>query len=529
MSFDMATHPPVAVNDENSVLKEGWRGQTFDHLRFDLNEDPGVRNFQLKEIKFADDAAFSESYPITFQDVAGVPGVTADIFVTTGFDTWGGAQIAKGIPVSGGVNTFTWNGTDVNGAKLPNGTYWVWMTMSSGGGVGSAHSTGPVRIERPVPPTPSFFVPLNPARLLDTRNGTGGNIVKLDSRVFTELDVTGVGGVPETGVTAVVMNVAVAQPTAAGFITVWPSGEPRPLVASLNFLPLQIVPNLVTVKLGANGKVNLFNSAGNVNLVADVMGYYTDVEPASGGRFTAVTPSRLLDTRDGTGTNGATNPIPTQQAINLKVTGVGGVPAAGVSGVALNVTVDSPTQPGYLQVWPTGEPQPFTATHNFVPNLTVGNLVLAKVGVGGNVSIFNSSGTTHVVADVVGYFSVTGSAFVPTAPRRLLDTRDGTGGRLGALGGNSDFPVRLATADPIPGSATAAVMNVISVESSLPSYITAWPTGAPRPLAATMNPRPGVPVPNQAYLKLGGGGHLSLYNFQGSTHLVIDAFGYFVG
>jgi hypothetical protein len=44
-----------------------------------------------------------------------------------------------------------------------------------------------------------------------------------------------------------------------------------------------------------------------------------------------------------------------------------------------------------------------------------------------------------------------------------------------------------------------------------------------------MNPRSGVPVPNQPYLKLGPGGQLSLYNFQGSTHLVIDVFGYFVG
>ena len=528
MTFDLATLPPDAVNDENSILKEGWRGQTLDHLRFDLNEDPGTRSFQLNEIKLADDAAFTDSYPITFVDAAGVPGTTADIFVTTGFNTWDGVQIAKGVPVGGGVNTFTWNGTDLNGAQLPNGTYWVWMTMTSAGGVGSAHSTGPVRIERPVPATPSFFVPLNPSRLLDTRNGTGGNIVKLDAGVFTELDVTGVGGVPETNVTAVVMNVAVADPTAAGFITAWPSGEPRPLVASLNFLPFQVVPNLVTVKVGANGKVNLFNSAGNVNLVADVMGYYTDLEPASGGRFTALTPARLLDTRDGTGTGGATNPIPTQQSINLKVTDVGGVPATGVTGVALNVTVDSPTSSGFLSVWPTGEARPFTATHNFVPNLTVGNLVLAKVGANGQVSIFNSSGATHVVADVVGYFSGTGAAFVPTAPRRLLDTRNGTGGHNGTVGPSSSIDVVLATGDPIPGNASAAVMNVISVDSSQQSYVTAWPTGSPRPLAATMNPRPGVPVPNQAYLKLGDGGALSLYNFAGSTHLVIDAFGYFV-
>jgi len=124
MTFDMATLPPQAVNDENSILKEGWRGQTFDHLRFDLDEDPGVRNFQLNEIKFADDAAFSDTYPITFQDMAAVRGTTADIFVTTGHNSWDGAQIAEGIPVNRGINTFTWDGTDTTGTKLPNGTYW---------------------------------------------------------------------------------------------------------------------------------------------------------------------------------------------------------------------------------------------------------------------------------------------------------------------------------------------------------------------------------------------------------------------
>ena len=41
-----------------------------------------------------------------------------------------------------------------------------------------------------------------------------------------------------------------------------------------------------------------------------------------------------------------------------------------------------------------------------------------------------------------------------------------------------------------------------------------------------MNPRPGVPVPNQAYLKLGTDGRLSLYNYTGDTDVVIDVFGY---
>ena len=135
--------------------------------------------------------------------------------------------------------------------------------------------------------------------------------------------------------------------------------------------------------------------------------------------------STLVTARD---VRGAIGPVGPGQSINVQVTGLADVPASGVSGVALNVTADSPTAEGYLTVWPTGEGQPGASSHNFVPGLTVANLVLAKVGAGGQVSIFNSAGTTHVVADVVGYFSAGGGRFVPVSPQRIVDSRFGIGG-----------------------------------------------------------------------------------------------------
>ena len=66
--------------------------------------------------------------------------------------------------------------------------------------------------------------------------------------------------------------------------------------------------------------------------------------------------------------------VPGGQSIDLQVTGVGGVPASGVSGVALNVTVDGPTGTGFVTTWPTGEPRPNASTHNFSPGLTAANL-----------------------------------------------------------------------------------------------------------------------------------------------------------
>ena len=518
MTLDLATNPAVAVNDESTVLKAGWRGLHISALRFDLEEDPGARDFSLNDIRLADDAAFSAgTYPISFN--SSVSG-TAEVFVTTTEGSWNGTSVGT-MAVVPGTNTFNWNGSG-----MPNGTYWVYTTVHSGNTVGSAYSTGPVRIERPVPSTPSCFVPLNPARLLDTRDGTGGNISALASQTLTELRVTGVGGVPPTGATAVVLNVTVDAPLTSGFITAWPSGEGQPTVSNLNYVAGQTVPNLVTVKVGANGRVNLYNSEGYTHLVADVVGYYTAAAGATAcaGRFTAVTPKRLLDTRQGAGT-----PVGAGQAINLAVTGGATTVPAGASGVALNVTVDQPSSAGYLTVWPTGSPQPLASSHNFVPGLTIANLVLAKVGTGGQVSIFNSAGGTHVVVDVVGYFSTAGGTFVPTSPQRIVDSRLGIGARVGGpLGQGQQIDVDVAGVAPVPANATAAIVNVTSVNSSLPSFITVWPAGAAMPTASTLNPRPGVPVPNLAYLKLGSSGRLSLFNNTGSTDYIVDVFGYVV-
>ena len=522
LTIDLATTPAVAVNDENTTYKAGWRGLHVSALRFDLNEDPGARDFSLNEIRLADDAAFSSgTYPISFSaDTAG----TADIFVTTDPASWSGTPVGT-INAAVGANTFQWNGSG-----LPNGTYWVYVVLRGGNGVAAARSTGPVRIERPVVATPSCYVPLNPARLLDTRTGQGGNISALSSQAMTELPVVGVGGVPPTGATAVVLNVTVDAPLTPGFITAWPSGEGQPTVSNLNYVPGQTVPNLVTVKVGANGRVNLYNSQGYTHLVADVVGYYTAATAGCTGRFTAVTPGRVLDTRNGTGQGGSTAPVGNSSTINVKVTGVAGVPSTGVSGVAVNVTTDQPTSSGFLTVWPTGEAQPLASSHNFVPGLTVANLVLAKVGTDGQISIFNSSGSTHVIADVVGYFSASGGTFVPVSPQRIVDSRFGVGtGVNGPLGQGQSIDVAVGGVPPVLQSATAAIVNVTSVNSTEQSFITVWPTGTARPTASTLNPRIGVPVPNLAYLKLGTGGHLSIYNNSGSTDYIVDVFGYIVG
>jgi len=77
--------------------------------------------------------------------------------------------------------------------------------------------------------------------------------------------------------------VTVAGSTSSGFVTAWADGTERPLASNLNFLPGQIIPNLVVVPVGEDGMVDLYNgSPGSTQLVADVAGYYLSGTPGSG-------------------------------------------------------------------------------------------------------------------------------------------------------------------------------------------------------------------------------------------------------
>ena len=119
------------------------------------------------------------------------------------------------------------------------------------------------------------FGSLAPSRLLDTRTGVGAAQAAVGAHGIVHLQVTGRGGVPASGVSAVVLNVTVTAPSGAGFVTVYADGTALPGASNLNFVPGQTVPNLVIAPVGADGKVDLYNgSNGTVQLIADVDGYF---------------------------------------------------------------------------------------------------------------------------------------------------------------------------------------------------------------------------------------------------------------
>ncbi|WP_316522115.1 PKD domain-containing protein [Kitasatospora brasiliensis] len=228
------------------------------------------------------------------------------------------------------------------------------------------------------------FASVAPARLLDTRSDN----TPLVAGNARKLKIAGFGGVPANA-TSAVLNVTATDSASPGFVAVYPGGTPRPAAGSnLNTVPGRNIANQVVVPLGADGSVEIFTNAARSHLVVDVFGYYG----ADGkGLFTPVMPSRLLDSRD----SGPFGPFTGRT--------VGGVPA-GATAAVVNLTATGTTEPTHLTAWATGTAKPGTSSLNASPGLDVPNHTTIPVDGQGRFDIANNAGTTHVIADLFGYY-----------------------------------------------------------------------------------------------------------------------------
>jgi hypothetical protein len=363
---------------------------------------------------------------------------------------------------------------------------------------------------------------LAPQRILDTRSGLGrgGHIGKVGAGETIVITVIGVGGVPLTGVDSVVMNVTATNPTAAGFLTLWPTGGVQDDVSTLNFVAGQTVANLVTMSTNALGQVSLFNEQGQTDVIFDIGGYYASAGGARGDRFTALAPARVLDTRVGVGRPaGRIATAPFDVAV-LPALPVGAAPTA----VALNVTVVGPSTWSYLTVFPSGQPQPDVSDLNYVAGQTAANQVIVPVSPTGTISVANEFGTIDVIVDVVGFYhsSRVGEIgrFIHFEPYRWFDSRVDTEVFGGKLHNGEGLVI-----GPDLTWVSAYVMNVTVTGAEAPGYVTAFPSTNDAPLASALNFATGQTVANHVIV---GATPTSTFDVTGGpTHLIIDVFGAF--
>ncbi|WP_370412637.1 FlgD immunoglobulin-like domain containing protein [Streptomyces fradiae] len=415
--------------------------------------------------------------------------------------------------------TFAWDGRDDHGRGVAAGRYTYVLTLQPADGAGTAQRvTGTLDAwDIGLTTLPGTFRPLTPARLMDTRTGLGAPKAKVGPGKTVTLKVAGAGGVPATGVSAVVLNVTAVSPTAAGFVSVYPSGTHRTSASNLNFTAGQTVPNSVVVPV-FDGKVTFYNNSGSTDLLADVSGFYQ--EDRAGAGYQPVTPRRLMDTRTGLGAPKA--------KVGARGTVTLAVPETSAKAVVLNVTATNPTKASHVSVQPYGAPGAPVSNLNFTAGQTVANHVVVPV-VDGKVTFYNAAGTVDLIADVAGYFTQDAhGVFTAMQPLRVLDTRyyyDVPPARIGA---GQTRTLWVGGRGIVPADVTAVVLNVTVTGPTATGYVSVYPYGTARPSVSSVNFTAGRTVPNLVVVPVKDG-QITFYNHAGSIDLIADIAGYYTG
>jgi hypothetical protein len=443
----------------------------------------------------------------------------------------------------------------------PPGTDTVTATYSGDSNFGS--SSGPVAVVV----TSGDYTPLVPTRICDSRpgnfshlsgpstqcNGPGNAGSAIGGGGTKVINVAGNFGVPANA-TAVILNVTMVNPTAPGYLTVYPTGAPQPFASNLNYTAGEIVPNLVEVGTGTNGQVTLYSSAQS-DIVVDVEGYVSTTAPsgAGAGLYSPLpAPDRICDTRAGNysslsggdaqcnGPGNSGERLNAGGTVSVQVGGLDGIPS-NVTAAVLNVTVANPSAGGFLTVFPEGATQPTASNVNYAAGQVTANRVtvpLSSNGTPGRISIY-SSAQADVVVDVSGYYSAAGGSgatfTTETAPVRICDTRAGNPSQLSGsanqcngktIDSSGNLTLQVAGLAGVPAGAKAVVVNLTAVSPTMPTYLTVYP-GPTLTTSSDLNPAAGEVRANLSVAKVNANGTVTVYNSTGSVNVVVDVLGWY--
>jgi hypothetical protein len=371
---------------------------------------------------------------------------------------------------------------------------------------------------------PSEYVPISPARVIDTR--VTGTPVGQGSTMTVDLSSR-----TPSNATSVVLNVTGTAPTGYTFVSVYPTGEALPISTSLNLVPGQTRANQVSVALGTNRSITLYNNAGSTHLIVDLDGYYVD---GLASVYNPVTPGRLLDTRFGPGPIGQIGPGGT---VDVSFPWLSNTATA----VTFNLTGVGATTNTFVSAYPLGQPVPLASTLNLGPGETVPNQVTVALGANKTVRVFNGNGAVHLILDMVGFYdTAVGYQFVAATPERAFDTRLPRPQQpplppLPPKPLDTSYYIALGgwgeVTDEVAIMAVAA--NLTGTNPNFGQHVIVYPGGATIPNTSNLNLVPGQTAPNAVNVGIGydpqvGARTINFVNSAGQTDLIFDIFGYFV-
>ncbi len=367
------------------------------------------------------------------------------------------------------------------------------------------------------------FVAATPCRVVDTRwaDGTLGGppIPGQSSRDF--VIPNGPCKIPSTAA-AYSLNVTVVPHGTLGYLTVWPSGQPRPVISTLNSIDGRVKANAAIVPSGTGGSISIF-ATNMTDVVLDIDGYFV---PATSSTlaFFPLTPCRVADTRWSSGPLGGPYLAGAKERDFPVLSSTCNIPYS-AQAYSLNFTAVPRAPLGYLTVWPTGQSKPLVSTLNALTGAVVANAAIVPAGLSGATSVF-ATDDTDLVIDIDGYFAPANSgsgalSLYTLAPCRVLDTRETTGTFSGTLAVNV-----LPSACHVP-SAQAYALNatVVPQYGHLLGYLTLWPDAEGRPVVSTLNALDGAITSNMAIVPTLNGS-IDAYATN-PTDLVLDIFSYF--
>ncbi len=345
-----------------------------------------------------------------------------------------------------------------------------------------------------------------PVRVLDTRIGQGAPQGKLRPGSVLRLRIDGIA---QRGETVVLLNLTSDQPTAAGHVSAWPCGSSVPKTSILNVTPGRAIPNMVALEYTSDGVC--FSSSTPVHLIADLTGVTTQ------GEIRGVDPQRLFDSRQ------SRTVLPGREH-RFEIAGTPGIPG-GADAAGVNVTVVNPRADGWVLVKPCGAPSS-ASTINFRRNEVVPHFTFTALESGALCVV--TLVETDLIIDTFAWMA-SDSELEMVTPNRALDTRNGQGGRRGALRNGDKIEVQIAGRAGVKNNADTATVNIVGVEPVANGHVTAWPCDEREPTSSVLNLWPGMLRSNQAMLSLAGSGKLCLRaTIAGSSgvHLVLDVVGY---
>ncbi len=410
--------------------------------------------------------------------------------------------------------TASLNGTSANGSV---------QLIATPGTSTPAPPSGP-----PTSPASLRFIPVAPCRVVDTRNFAGpyGGPVMKDSE-SREFDIPGGQCNVPGNALAYSMNITVVPSGPLGYLTLWPTGQVQPTVSTLNS-DGRVKANAAIVPAGINGAVSVYVT-NESHVVIDINGYFVAATNITALAYYPLSPCRVLDTRDATGSLGGPYLNGGRERELLITSSACQIPSD-AQAYSMNVTSIPHSPLSYLTIWPSGQSRPGVSTLNAPTGEITANAAIIPAGQGGDISVFATQ-DTDLVLDVDGYYAAPaagGLSLYPVPPCRIFDSRSGGHGS----GDDSDNEIQgesqitLLGSCGIPASAQAVVMNATVIPASSLQYMTLWPNNSEaRPEVSTLNAPDGSVTSNMAVVPTRSGG-VKVFT-AGRSHLVLDVSTYY--